>query len=48
MRKYLARLTRHNQNKVTPRNHEGLYSGVADSFAKAVLAFKESFLKALF
>jgi hypothetical protein len=33
---------------MTPRNHEGLYSGVADSFAKAFLAFKEYFPKALF
>jgi hypothetical protein len=48
MRRYSARLTRHNKNKMTPRNYEGLYSGVADSFAKTFLAFKESFPKALF
>jgi hypothetical protein len=33
---------------MTPRNHEGLYGGVADSFAKAFLSFKEYFSKALF
>jgi hypothetical protein len=40
MRRYSANLPDITKNKVTPRNHEGLYSSVADSFAKrAILAF---------
>jgi hypothetical protein len=33
---------------MTPRNHKGLYSGVADSFAKAFLALKNTFQKHYF